>query len=342
MNHIQIKDIEEFVSGFPYSNALAHKSFLITGATGLVGSTLVRCIVALDNRARITCPVRSVEKAKAVFEGVVDKVKLIECDLVGWIQSLNVDFDYIIHCASPTNGTYMRQCPVETVSFIYDTTKALLDYARRSPISSMVFVSSIEYYGQVFDEIEINESYQGYIDVDSPRSSYPLGKNISEFLCKAYYTEFGIPAKCARLTQTFGAGVSDSDNRVYAQFARSIVSSQDIVLQTEGTSAKQYCYITDTVSGILYILLKGKDGFSYNVANPDTYISIKDLAYLLKKEFNPAVKIRFELVDNNGYAPVTKLRLNTDLIYRLGWRPKYGLIEMFKRLIDDYQTRQSK
>lgn len=334
MNRIQFQDIEEFVSSFPFSDLLAHRSVLVTGATGLVGSTLVHCIAALNEDIHITCPVRNVEKARLLFNNLTVRIKIIESDLVSWIDSLDTHFDYVIHCASPTNGAYMMQNPVETFNFIYDSTKSLLEYARRNPVCSMVFVSSVEYYGQVLDDVEIDESYQGYIDIDSPRSCYPMGKRMSEFICKAYQNEYNVPVKCARLTQTFGAGVAETDNRVYAQFARSIINSQDIILHTDGTSSKQYCYITDTISALLYILLKGVDGVSYNVANPDTYVSIKDMAFLLKSEFNPNIEVRFDIKENTGYAPATKLCLKTNLLYNLGWRPRYGLLEMYHRLIN--------
>ncbi len=340
MNIIQQQDIERFANDFPLSEKLANKSVLITGATGLVGQTLVRCINGLNCGAKILCPARNLVKANQLFGDILNQITVIECDLAVWLRSLDTPVDYIIHCASPTDGLFMKQHPVETFDFIYDTTKSLLDYSCRNRVSSMVFISSVEYYGQILDEVEIDESYQGYADVDNPRNSYPIGKRAAEFLCKAYFSEYGVPVKCARLTQTFGAGVSLTDNRVFAQFTKSIMNSCDIVLHTDGTSAKQYCYITDTVSAILYIMLTGKNGMSYNVANPDTYISIRDLACHLIKEFNPNVELRFDIKENNNYASVTKLKLNTDQIYQLGWRPQYGLTEMFKRLLEYYRSMQ--
>ena len=146
--------------------------------------------------------------------------------------------------------------------------------------------------------------------------------------------EYGVPVKIARLTQTFGAGVSAEDNRVFAQFARSIIEGNDIVLHTKGESAKPYCYTTDCVSGILHILLKGKDGEAYNVANQDTYISIKDMALFLKENFNSNIDVIVEEHPEMGYAPVTRLNLLSEKLMSLGWKPSYNLYEMFERLIN--------
>ena len=80
--------------------------------------------------------------------------------------------------------------------------------------------------------------------------------------------------------------------------------------------------------------MKGESGEAYNVANEKTYISIRAMAELLRAEFNPNSKVVLDLHDDMGYAPVTKLNLGTNKLRGLGWEPRYGLKEMFRRLID--------
>lgn len=174
----------------------------------------------------------------------------------------------------------------------------------------------------------------GYVDPASARSAYPLGKQAAEELCRSYSKEYGIPAKIARLTQTFGAGVSENDNRVFAQFARSALKGIDIVLHTKGESAKPYCYTTDVVSAMLYILLRGENGETYNVANKESYISIYDLAHFVQQRYDKDVKAVISLNDQLGYAPQTKLRLDTTKIEAIGWHPQYDLGAMFDRLME--------
>ena len=137
-----------------------------------------------------------------------------------------------------------------------------------------------------------------------------------------------------RLTQTTGAGISKDDNRVIAQFARCAANGEDIVLHTTGESARPYCYTIDSVSAILYVLLKGNAGEAYNVANEETYISARGMAEYLRDNFNKDIDVRIEIADNMGYAPVTKLRLSTSKIQALGWRPNYDLNRIFRNLID--------
>lgn len=308
------------------------EKYLLTGATGLIGSALLRQLVMEDYY--VTCPIRNKEKAKGLFnEEIFNKVCWIEMPLETFLQKENKHFDYIIHCASPTSGKYMMEHPVETFEFIVESTRVLLQYSYKNKIKEMVYVSSLEYYGQNFNEDIITEDFEGFIEPTSPRSSYPLGKRAAEFLCVAYATEYKVPVKIARLTQTFGPGISADDNRVFAQFARSAINKEDIILHTAGESAKPYCHVYDCISAILTILHKGIAGEAYNVANENTYISIKDMADFVQVNFNPECRVLIQKRDDMGYAPVTKLRLSTEKLQALGWKPKFNLKDMFSDLI---------
>ena len=335
MHRQQEIDIYEFLQSFHFADMFEKATVLITGATGLIGSTLVRCLMALNRGVEITCPVRSIEKAKSMYGNEFDTIDFVECDLMQYLNSLtrNDTFRYIIHCASPTAGKYMVEHPVETYTLAIDSTKSILEHARTTDVRSIIYVSSLEFYGQNFDNRLITEDMQGYVDNTDPRSSYPMGKRAAEYLCVTYAQEYGVPVKIARLTQTFGAGVSAEDNRVFAQFVKSVIKGSDIVMHTKGESAKPYCYTTDCASAILTILLKGANGEAYNVANQETYISIREMAEFLRDNFNPQIRVVVEEHPQMGYAPVTKLHLSTDKLMSLGWRPQYDLKEMFFRLI---------
>lgn len=336
MNKIQIEDIRYFAKSFTLADELSDGKFMVTGATGLIGSTLVHCLLSLNKNIEITCPVRNLDKARTMFCDESPKIHLVECDLVDYLKNLDIKekFQYIIHCASPTVGKYMTEHPIETYMLAIDSTHSILEYARNTEGCNVLYVSSLEYYGQNFDDRIITEDMLGYIDNTAPRSSYPLGKRAAEFLCVAYAKQYDVNVKVARLTQTFGAGVAFDDNRVFAQFARSVIAGTNIILHTKGESAKPYCYTTDCISAILYILLKGENGGSYNVANQETYISIRNMAEFVRENFNPAIRVIIDENLNMGYAPITKLNLSTEKLRALGWKPQYNLKDMFRRLID--------
>lgn len=335
MNKIQREDIQDFVSSFPLRELLHNRTILITGATGLIGSNLVHCLLALDCKIKVVAPIRDLKKAVRIFsQNELENIRLIECDIVSYNYDALCDIDFIIHCAAPTASKYFIEHPVETFDVIYSGTKVLLNYARKRQIKGFVYLSSLEVYGEIYDDSKpVCEDSQGYLDIMAVRSSYPMAKRAAENLCCLYAAEYGVPVMVARLTQTTGAGIALDDNRVIAQFARLATYGNDIVLHTTGESARPYCYTTDAVSAILYILFKGQKGNVYNVANENTYISARDMAEFVRVNFNPSIKVRVELKNDMGYAPVTKLNLSTEKLKGLGWLPRYGLYEIFDRLI---------
>lgn len=329
------EDVQRFAQQFELWECLRGKSFLITGATGLIGSVMIKCLsylnVSNNLGLRIRAVIRDPDKAQKIFEESYPCVEFIVADLFDLSTELLKDINYVIHMASPTNGKFIERHPVETFNLAYLVTKKIL--LGGGKLDAFLYVSSLEYYGQNDDDRLITEDMQGFLDTESTRSAYSIGKEAAENLCKYYALEYGIPAKIARLTQTFGAGVEEDDGRVFAQFAKSARDGKDIILHTKGDSAKPYCYITDAVSAMLYILLRGEKGEAYNVANKDSYISISDLANFVQQRYNKKAKVVISLNDTLGYAPQTRLHLDTSKIESLGWRARYGLGEMFDRLM---------
>lgn len=339
MDNILRDDIESFRLPDELAQRLHDSTIIVTGATGLIGSLFVRCVGAAVGGIRWILPVRNAEKARRILaQSPVSpgSVEIIETDLVEFFNITEAHADYIVHCASPTNGELISKRPAETFLLAVESTRAALDYSRRNAVKGMVYVSSLEYYGQNYSDDPVSEDMMGYVDRHSPRSSYPLGKQAAEYLCFSYASEFGTLVATARLTQTFGAGVAPDDKRVFAQFARSVIAGNDIVLHTEGRSAKPYCYTTDCIAALVYVLLKGSPGEAYNVATPGTYVSIRQLAETFRDAFNPAINVEVQPRDC-GYAPETRLNLNPAALLELGWTPRHGLVEMLRRLVASMQ-----
>lgn len=330
------QDIQEFVDFFALSEELNNKNFLITGSTGLIGSILIHCLLALKRNISIVAPVRSIMKVKEIFDTEeISFITFIECDITTFNYDIIGVVDYIVHCAAPTSSKYFIEHPVDTFQIIYKGTETLLEYARNRQIKGIVYLSSLEVYGAVSDDsIQITEDVQGYIDPMAVRSSYPMAKRAAENLCCVYAAQYGVNVKVARLTQTTGAGISENDNRIIAQFCRLAAKGENIILHTRGEAARPYCYTIDCISAILYILLKGSAGEAYNIANEGTYISAKGLAEILKEKFNPSIEVLFDLKDNMGYAFETKLNLNVDKLKALGWTSRYNLVDILTRMVD--------
>lgn len=320
----------------PYDR-LKGKTVLVTGATGLIGVSLVRALLAIGD-IKVIAFVRNAEKAKSIYGDKIGQfLKLHVADVVDKIK-IEEAVDYIFHCASVTASKVMIEKPVETLLTSVEGTKNILNLAWEKRCASVVYVSSMEVYGAFDESREVGEETLGYIDPLKVRSNYPESKRLCENLCVAYCSEFGVPVKIARLAQTFGAGILPGENRVFAQFARSAIKGEDIVLHTKGLSEGNYCYTRDCVTGLLTILLKGTDAAAYNVSNPAAHTTIVEMAVLVAEKIaGGKIKVVFDIPQDNafGYAADTKMKLNSDKLQALGWKPEVGLEEAYQRMINE-------
>lgn len=321
---------------------LKNKTFFITGATGLVGSVLVKALAYAnyhyDLKNGIVAQVRNPQKAEKVFDGYAD---ITYC--VGDVRdtiSYSGDVDYVIHAASETKSRNMIDFPVETLWTALSGAKNLLDFAYKKKIEKMVFLSSMEAFGTVDGDQRTPEERLGYIDLIKVRSCYPESKRMIENMCVCYSSEYGVPVTIARLAQTFGAGVSSEDTRVFAQFAHSAMTGEDIVLHTTGTSCGNYVYTADAATAIFTLLKKGASGECYTVANETSSMQIKDMAALVANcVADGKIKVVIDVPEGDkfGYAPDVKLKLDASKLRSLGWKPQINLEESYKRLIKYWQ-----
>lgn len=323
----------------PYEE-MKETTVLVTGATGLIGVSIVRALVAIGD-IKVIAHVRNREKAEEIYGALLQKnVELYVDDITKEIN-VSEDIDYIFHCASITTSKTMIEKPVETICTSVEGTKNILELAKNKKSKSVIYVSSMEMYG-AFNNLnhDVTEKDLGYVDNLKIRSNYPESKRLCENMCIAYMSEYNIPVKIARLAQTFGAGILPGENRVFAQFAKSAIKGEDIVLHTKGMSEGNYCYTRDCITGLLTILLKGKNGEAYNVSNPESHITIADMAYMVADKIAEGrIKVVFDIPSENkfGYAADTKMELNSSKLQALGWKPEIGLEEAYKRMILDME-----
>lgn len=318
---------------------------LITGATGLIGSSCARVLLernrAKQARIKVVALVRNTNKAKVVFSEYSASDGLII--LPGDVETLNAStelnpVDYIIHTACPTASDFFINHPVETANAIVRGTRNILDIAKARN-AKMVYVSSMEVYGEGNSsrgiKTSLKEEMVGYVNPLSIRSCYPEGKRMAENYCCAYAQEYGVNVAIARLSQTFGPGISRDDKRVFAMFARNAMRGEDILLKTTGESTRMYVHTFDAVAAVFTILIKGESGEAYNVANVKTYCSIKEMAEMVVSVFSGGKsRVVIEVDENAPYPPEHHLPLCTEKLERLGWKASFDLKEMYSDLIE--------
>lgn len=323
-------------------DALRNSSFVITGATGLIGSLIVKYLLyanrTMNFGANIYAVVRNVEKADKIFaEEKTDALTYVVADLTKEKVNCEGDCDYIVHAAAVTASKVMVSDPVGTICTSIDGTEKMLQLAVEKKAKAFIYISSMEIYGQPTVGGKTAEKDLGYVDIENVRSCYPEGKRMCECLCTAYAAQYGVNVISARLAQTFGAGILPTENRVFAQFARSVMRGENIVLHTTGESEGNYVYTADAIAAIMTLLVKGKAGEAYNIANEDSHITIRNMAELVAREIaGEKIQVVIDIPEDSvslGYAPPVKMWLDSSKMRELGWKPEIGLVEAYKRMI---------
>lgn len=319
---------------------------LITGATGLIGSLLVKALHWINQKYTLHITLIAVVRDRQAAASILDgcEVQFLVGDIRNF-TSFAGQIDYIVHCAAVTKSKELVTFPVENIQTAVYGTDNILRLAKAKQVRSVVFLSSMEVYGTTDPVLpRVTEKELGYMDITNPRSCYGESKRLCECLCSCYAAEYNVPVKMARLAQTFGAGVSREDNRVFAQFARSVVEGQDIVLHTDGSSTGNYCYTADAVAGILLLLLKGQNGEIYNIANEASHMTVRQMACLVaEKVAHNAIRVVSDIPASSltyGYAPKVHMKLCSKKIRELGWKPAYGMEDMYLRMIGSFKQDQ--
>ena len=347
INHFILEDIEQIVTSAPVDwSVLTNKRVLITGASGFLPAYLVETLLYL-NRTRgldiqITALVRNHESYTKRFAQHLNNSNLtVLVQDVSEPINLKLPHHFIIHAASQASPKYYGIDPVGTLSANVLGTIQLLEMARSHPVISFMYFSSGEVYGET-QNIPTKETDYGYVDPTSIRSCYAESKRMGENMCVSWYSQYQVPTKIVRPFHTYGPGMRLDDGRVYADFVRDVIEGRSIVMRSEGSASRAFCYLADATAGFFTVMLRGENATPYNVGNNQTEITIMDLANLLVNLF-PEKQLQVIKKDHNTHdkylqSPISRNCPDISRIKELGWHPRVNLAEGFKRTIESYLT----
>jgi len=337
---------------------MAGKRVLVTGGAGFLGYYLVQGLLhhnraasadraigvtVYDNFSRGT-------PAWLVGLGSDPHLTLVKHDVTHPLPADMPDFEYIIHAASIASPIYYRLHPIETMDANVNGLRFLLEECRsrrergRKPVEGFLFYSTSEIYGDPTPEnIPTPETYRGNVSCTGPRACYDESKRYGETLCVNFAGAHGLPIKMARPFNNYGPGLKITDGRVLPDLARDILAGRDMVMLSDGSPTRTFCYITDAIVGYLKILVRGRAGEAYNIGVERPEISVGDLAELLArvgaellgyrgKVVRKVSSDKHYLVDNpNRRCPdIRKARGELD------YRPGVGLEEGLSRMLTWY------
>ena len=358
------KDLEYICSNLRQEFAyLSGKRLLITGGAGFLGHYLVQAVLYWSERAgeaqgiQLTiCDnyIRGVPDWLTKLEG--DKnLTLVKHDITSPLPQDIGDFQYIIHAASIASPTYYRMYPIETMDANVNGLRLLLEYCREQkekdkPVEGFLFFSTSEIYGDPPPKsIPTPESYRGNVSCTGPRACYDESKRYGETLCVNFAREYDLPIKIARPFNNYGPGLKITDGRVLSDFARDILAGRDIVMLSDGSPTRTFCYVADAIVGYYKILAKGHSGEAYNIGVGEPEISIADLAErvvgLARDLLDYKGKVVRQVSPDQDYlidSPNRRCPMITKARADLGYNPSISLDEGLRRsLIWYYDNRDA-
>lgn len=340
-NELYEMEIEKITNYGIDWNKITGKSILITGASGLLGTVLIDAIM-LRNKLynediKVYALSRSEDKARERFADYWSSqfFYFIQFD-INESFNIEVDIDYIIHAASNTHPRLYAQDPIGSLMTNIEGTKNILEFGRKKNVARVLFLSSVEIYGNALYETDIfDEKYCGYLDCNTLRAAYPEGKRAGEALCQAYREQYDMDIVIPRLSRVYGPTMRLEDSKALSQFIINAINGKDIVLKSEGKQRFSYVYVMDAVKALLLLLVKGKDGEAYNIADTHNALQLREIARILAKIANR--NVIFELpnvVEIKGFSKAQIAVMDTGMIRELGWKADYDMEVGLQKTVD--------
>lgn len=346
-NPIIRSDLERIAAyDLPWSR-LADSVIIVTGGSGFLASYLVKSLLIASElyglSLKVICVARNEHSVKTRLAAYLEhsSLRVFIHDIA---LPLPADFppaDFIVHSASQASPKFYGIDPVGTLMANSAGTIYLLNHAVKHKSRRFLFFSSGEVYGLPANpHLPVTESDYGYLDPIHVRSCYAESKRIGETMCASWSQQFDLHTSVVRPFHTYGPGIALDDGRVFADFVGDVLAQRDIVLKSDGSAQRPFCYIEDATVGFITVLLKGETAEAYNVANPSTEISMLNLANLVANLFpERGIGVRSEIPPSSSAylkSPIIQSCPSIRKINQIGWEPQIGLVEGFRRTISSF------
>lgn len=337
----------------PEFSALSGKKLLIVGGGGFLGYYLVQAPLAwnqISGGAPIEVTVfdnwiRGTPQWLEAFAGH-PHLSLTTHDITSGMPAALPDFDYIIHAAGIASPTFYRRHPIETMDANVNGLRHLLEYSLRrqragKPLAGFLFFSTSEIYGDPAPgNVPTPETYRGNVSCTGPRACYDESKRYGETLCVNFARQYGLQITIARPFNNYGPGLKITDRRVLPDYARDIFAGRDIVMLSDGSPTRAFCYIADAIVGYYKVLVVGKSGESYNIGTDTNEVSMAHMAdaavRIARKHWGYAGKVVRQVSSDKEYLTDNPNRRCPDITKartQLGFDPQIDLDQGLERAL---------
>jgi nucleoside-diphosphate-sugar epimerase len=328
-------------------NIFAGKTILITGATGLIGSHLVKKLLEVTNCTIIALG-RNMQKLQDVFKDYKNTgtLFLMEGDVSEKMPEFENDFDYIFHAAGPISGEVIRNYPVSVITPNIIGTINCLEYLKNRKKEGhagkmIVFSSATVYANPMNADCKVSESETSLADsLDAANAPYSESKRMSEVIAKSYFKQYGVEVIIARFSYLYGYSKLAPDTAFY-EFVNKSLRGEDLVLNSNCAPRRDNIFVEDAVDGLLCICEKGNAGESYNISSGgdgDNFAAIDEIATTIAESANnllenARIKVSFRETANERRPGFL---LDNKKLKALGWNVNYSLRDGIEKTLKTY------
>jgi len=345
LENIFLEDIEVISNELKeFYGELEGKTILIAGGKGFLGTYFTNVLTQINKK--LSKPIKiivldSLITSKDKKENNDENTKFLEQDISKKFE-INDSIDYIIHAASIASPPTYRKFPIKTVDVNYQGTKNLLEIAKEKKIKSMLLLSSSEIYGDP-EIFPTPESYVGKVSCTGPRACYDESKRLAETISILYFQQYNIPIKIARPFNVYGPYLNLDDGRIIPDFMNNAINKSEIIIHSDGSPTRSFCYVSDAISGFFKLLFSKHDGIICNVGN-DEEVSVKDVADTIKNIMAKPISIKIIKSDDPNYTKDNPQRRCPDLSLikkSVKYIPQIDLEEGLERVYKWYRSNLS-
>ncbi len=313
------------------------KKVLITGGAGFIGSWL--CDVLIETGSEVTVvddfSTGQMENINHLLTNPT--FKLIKHDACTY--NSKEKFDLLLHFAGHASPEEYQTHPIETLRASSFASANMAELARRND-AALLFASTSEVYGDA-EIVPTPESYWGKVNPIGLRSCYDEGKRFAEALFLAYHKQYGLDVKIPRIFNSYGPRLREDGlyARALSRFVKQALANDPITIYGDGKQTRAFCYITDTILGILLLALCDKaKGEVVNVGSPKE-TTILELAERIIKLTKSQSALAFCPLPKDD--PKRRCPDASKLEKMLGWKPTVTLDEGLKKTIEWFIAKQA-